>query len=324
MRYCISIFATLLFSVGAVTGDEITLRDGETTIVGKILGADVNGFRIESEEASLGSTLLPLSSIKSFSTSQARPSLDSFLLQGDEIWRAKVRLQRGDVFLASPIFFRYSEQFQNSSSEDARAVSEGALRCAIAIGNLREAFDPWMRTAKHRADGFDSAFPNLTKVLDSTSLLCPQLPPIFLLEDGVRAIPLPDTPSGNTGKRFLETLLQVSKGDSDEMESLLSELNTFPQWKQAWAQYFLAFGYFQQKDDPDSNDKGLLALARVASLPKNVQPWLTGASLIALSERFALDGKIAISEKMLRQLQRNYPTHPLLQEGITKIRNARE
>ncbi len=324
MKYFILVLTPLLFSLGIVTADEIVLRDGTTTIEGTILSGDLDGFRIETKDASLGSKVIPLSRIKSFLTTEAKPSLEILLSVGDEIWRARMRLLRGDVFLANPTFARFFKQYDNSTSEDARLISEGALRCAIARGDLAEAFDPWMRTAKHRAEGFDSSYPNLTKVLDATTLLCPQMPPVFMLEADTRALTLPETPSGKTGKDFLETLLHASIADPDAVGILVSEMNSYPQWKQAWAQYFLALGYLQQKDDPKARNMGLLALARVASLPKSAQPWLAGASLYILSEEFAIDGKVAISEKMFRQLQRNFPTHPLLGEGTINIRNARE
>jgi len=244
--------------------------------------------------------------------------------QGEEIWRAKMRLLRGDVYLANPTFLKFFETFMNSSSEDARLIAEGTLRCALARGDLKEALEPWLRTAKHRADGLDSSFPTLTKVIDSNSLLCPQLPPIYLLEGVARKLTLPDTLAGKAGKEFLELLLHSSSGDTTAIAYLTNAVDSFPEWKQAWAYYFLGIGHLQIKDDSDARSAGLLALARVASLPKNIQPWLSGASLIILSEEFALDGKVTISEKMLRQLQRNFPTHPLLLEGKIKIRNARE
>jgi len=106
------------------------------------------------------------------------------------------------------------------------------------------------------------------------------------------------------------------------MQFLEDSLEEMPDWKQVWSHYFLAMGYLDVQDSPKHRTAGLLHLAKIASLPTNIQPWLSGAALFRLAQEFSQDGAQAIADRMLNELRAHYPSHPLLSTAQTITRNT--
>ena len=220
---------------------------------------------------------------------------------------------RSDVTLAEPIFEELFEEYKDIEGTDAQIITEGYLRCTIARGDLNRAFVPWIIVAKQRSSGLPSAFLSLEPVIDDASLLCIHLPPVSIVQQQFNDQIL------NTAilieeldREFISQLINASKGQLDAIAKLTENYKELPNWKQSWANYFIAQGYLSKLNDKHFRVKGLLFLAKVASLPRHAQPWLAGASLLRLSDEFSQDGDEAISQKMMFELHRNYPMHPLL------------
>ena len=61
-----------------------------------------------------------------------------------------------------------------------------------------------------------------------------------------------------------------------------------------------------------ARDMGMLQLAMASSADSSLQPWLTGAAMIRLSEELTIDGKIIQADRVLQEAKRVFPSHPLL------------
>ncbi|MBT4523403.1 MAG: hypothetical protein HOI88_02580 [Phycisphaerae bacterium] len=309
----IAYFILLALTTSGVFGANVTLRSSSTPITGEILSGGKEGLRIQLDSEANTTTLVPWSSIRAIETAKPRPSLDALLENGKLIWRAKQRLIRGDVKLAEPIFESLFDTYKDAAGKDAQLICEGYLRCTLARGDLSRAFEPWIIVAQHRANSKQSSFSSLEPVVEKTSLLCKHLPPVplvkqqfanLLLASGDYKLPF--------DADFVTLLIAVSNGELSAISTLNSIYKTLPMWKQIWANYFLGEGYLAVKNNAKARTKGLLYMAKVASLQKHQQPWLSGAALLRLSEEFAIDGDDETAEKMMLELHRNFPLHPLL------------
>ena len=309
----IAYFFLLVVTTSSVFGASVTLRSSSTPITGEILTGGKEGLRIQIDSEANTTTLIPWSSIQAIETDIPRPSLDTLLENGKLIWRAKQRLIRGDVKLAEPIFESLFDTYKDAEGEDAQLICEGYLRCTLARGDLSHAFEPWIIVAQHRTNSKQSSFSSLEPVIEKDSLLCKHLPPVPIVKQ--KFTNLLNDIGGNKipfDAEFVTLLFAASNGELSAISTMNTIYKTLPMWKQIWANYFLAEGYLTVTNNTKSRTKGLLFMAKVASLQKNQQPWLTGAALLRLSEEFAIDGDEETAQKMMLELQRNFPLHPLL------------
>jgi len=58
----------------------------------------------------------------------------------------------------------------------------------------------------------------------------------------------------------------------------------------------------------------LLKFAEVAAMHATTQPWLAGASMLALSHSFSKDGNDKVSKNIMNEFSRVLPNHPLRKE----------
>ena len=308
---CIYLFVFIIATLS--NADTVVLRNDTTNLQGEILSGSINGLRLENTSFEIGSVLIPWSTIKSYTTNKPRPSLVAFLKTGDELWRAKHRLLRGDVRMAQHVFASALPLYLHSQSSDAQLVLEGALRCALSQGNVEEAVDPWLALAQIPIDVRINPFQNLTPVLDPTTMLCPHLP----LVPSVRAALTSErlaafrAVSKQDKNEFLDTILALIDGQ-EKQPLLFTDFSSLPQWQQIWIQYFIGISLLEKQNNADERIQGKLSLAKVASLPQETMPWLSGSALLKLSQAFSQEGNDETAEKLMYEVQRRYPSHPLL------------
>jgi hypothetical protein len=107
----------------------------------------------------------------------------------DDLWRARTRLQRGDLQAAAPLFERHFERFRGTNSETALIVAEGTLRCRLAGDDWMAAIVPALEVARLRKAGFvTDRYAALAPVMDEATLLSPQLAPTWTVNDRTKAI----------------------------------------------------------------------------------------------------------------------------------------
>ncbi|MBL9149072.1 MAG: hypothetical protein JNM94_10300 [Phycisphaerae bacterium] len=107
----------------------------------------------------------------------------------DDLWRARTRLQRGDVQAAAPLFERHFERFRGTTSETALVVAEGTLRCRLATDDWMAAIVPALEVARLRKAGVvTDRYAALVPVMDEATLLSPQLAPTWKVDERTKAI----------------------------------------------------------------------------------------------------------------------------------------
>jgi hypothetical protein len=112
----------------------------------------------------------------------------------ESAWRARVRLERGDIVAAEPLFEGLFETYRGREGPTAQAVAGGLLRCRVARGSVTASVEPWLawlwtgggmplgETLK------ESVGAEVTKLVDASTGLVPVLPPMWLASSGVAAL----------------------------------------------------------------------------------------------------------------------------------------
>jgi len=340
----IRIALILIITTAHSSFDEIILRrDGLPNVKCEILSGGAAGLLVREEGADGVSARLPWSSIHSIEPPKTRPQLEQFLHDGDKLWRAKQRLLRGDVQLSEPIFASQFKILVGLDSTDTRLAAEGLLRVLLARGAINRAVHPWLETVRLNELGIESPFVDLPPVLHNETMLSPHLP-IFEVDEISAQTLLPYLNSKLTvtkslanslsneskaihskavdskGSLFLSQIIQASAGSAHAMEALLTQLDSFEIWQQAWAHYALSKGLLKNPT-PKQRNAGLLHLVEVASLNPEIQPWLSGAAMMKLAEELELDGLEQQAKRIQFEAVRLFPTHPIISDVIEKKRN---
>ena len=341
MCFCI---IAVLFSTQSLFGDTIIRRDGLQPIRGAILSGGVTGLRIELLDGPRETRLIPWSAILNIESARPYPSLRIFLQQGSELYRAKQRMLRGDVLLAEPLFSEAFARLVGTDSEDTRLASEGLLRCAVARGDFSTAVHPWLETVRLVEMNISEPSMNLAPILDSSTMLCPHLPPVWSNDKQLirvckeyQNLPQPITAAiaamliskdsemkpidGIDDSIFLWQIIHSASGDVVARTDLLARQKKLSPWKRAWSDYFLAEGYLAESDSK-SQTRGLIHLAKVASINPNLQPWLTCASMLRLSDSMEKDGIEEASLRIKDEALRLFPSHPLHVQDTYQIRSS--
>ena len=336
---------TVIVCIGQqLSGDTIIRRDGLQPIRGLILTGGVTGLRVELLDGQRETRLIPWSVILEIESARPHPSLEFFLQQGAELYRAKQRLLRGDVLLAEPLFADSFARLVGTDGEDTRLASEGLLRCAVARGDFSTAVHPWLETVRLVEMNISKPFKNLEPILDSSTMLCPHLPPVWCKDlelvricKEYRDLPQPITAAiagsmisknseiaaidGIEDPLFLWQIIHAAHGNENARSSLLSRQKTLIPWKRVWSDYFLAEGYLVETN-PNTRTTGLIHLAKAASVHPDLQPWLTCASMLRLSDALEKDGVEEASLRIKDEALRLYPTHPLHLMDTYQIRSS--
>lgn len=324
----------------------IILRDQLPKLQGTILSGGATGLLLREETTSGTSVRIPWSTIQSIEPSNETPQFKHFLEKGERLWRAKHRLLRGDIQLSEAIYASEFKRLVGTDAEDTRLASEGLLRVLIARGAIQRAVHPWLETIRLDELGISSPFTELKPIIDSRTMLCPHLP-VFeveplsatLLESYTskknpktsliaHLLTEPFLPQVVTNHEialsdslFLQQIIGASLGDAQFMEALKNRMETLLPWQQAWAHYAIAIGLFEDST-ADSTNIAMLHLATVASYPPNIQPWLSGAAMLKLSNALKLQGLSEQADRIQHEAARLFPSHPLLSDLINNKRNV--
>ena len=319
----ILILLLVFFGINAFA-DTVLLRDGSTPINCNIVSWSKEGLRI-SKDANSSQEVLPWYRIRKVSSEEIGIGLLSHLARGEMLWRAKLRLLRGDIALATPLFKEVFMHLKNSDGDDAYLAAEGLLRCHLANGNINESVMPWLSVVDHIQTGRDSQLQVLSSIIDKNTLLCPHLPPVWdfinvqkslktlqLKSDIAQAFyiiitsPLEFRDQALLGPLFLQQLFLLMDGN----EIIFPETAEFQEWQQCWLLFAEATGL--QKNGEE--DKAMLQFAKVASMYQTSQPWLAGASMITLLESFDRVGNTKVADNLIHEISRVLPYHPLRKE----------
>ncbi len=319
------LFFLLFFCISAAKADVVLLRDSTSAINCDVISWSKEGLRISRSEQA-AQEVISWHSIRDVEGESVGVGLIAHLQRGEMLWRAKTRLLRGDIALAAPLFREMYLQLKNADGEDAYLASEGLLRCNLAIGNLEDSVGPWLSVVDHLQANQKSQLQELSPIVDTTTFLCPHLPPVwngFVVHKKLKSLtvksevarayyevltsPIKKTAQPLSGPAFLQDVLFIM--DSGDYTSTL-EIEKLQEWQQVWFLYAQAI----QLLTLDKQDEALLKFAEIAALHGKTQPWLAGASMFALSNTFTKAGKDKISKNIMNEFSRVLQNHPLRKE----------
>lgn len=102
-------------------------------------------------------------------------------------WRARTRLERGDMVSAEPLFERLFAETRARPGRMRVLAAEGLTRCRIARGAMVSAVDSWLIWLDEDPFG-RSAELDAASFADAASGLAPNLPPMFVSSSAVEAV----------------------------------------------------------------------------------------------------------------------------------------
>ncbi|MEX2219092.1 MAG: hypothetical protein WD749_10075, partial [Phycisphaerales bacterium] len=186
---------TLAIALLAAGVAQVQLRGGEQPPAGAPVAVSAAGVAFGAPGAAPGtlvSTVIGWDRVKSVGGSLASPAAQ-WLPIGEEAWRARMRLERGDALAAEPVLEKLFQTLRGERGPTAAVVSEGLMRCRIRRAAHVAAVEPWLAYLEATADASPSplhaswaAEAGLPSVIDPGGL-APALPPIWLAWPSVEA-----------------------------------------------------------------------------------------------------------------------------------------
>jgi hypothetical protein len=165
----------------------VLLRGGEPDLAAAGVTALPQGLEVRNSDARAGERreLVAWDLVRGIAAADAsvRAPGSEMMPMAVDLWRARVRIERGDTELARPLLERHRARFLGLDGPTAQLVWEGLLRTAVEAGDPRESIVPWLECLRLGSDGEASRFAGLGPLLDDTTGLLPSLPP-FIPEDG--------------------------------------------------------------------------------------------------------------------------------------------
>lgn len=257
----------------------------------------------------------------------------------EDLWRARSRVQRGDLPAARALFDRHFDRFRGTTSETALIVAEGTLRCRLASEDWLHALVPALEVARLRKAGESTdRFDALPEVIDQATLLCPQLAPTWRADARtesvartVESLAFTDPsieklasvyvsllrgvrPTVEVGKddplgvAFLDALARLRSADrtgqQQAVKDLTSLIRTAPEWTRAWSNYCIGRTALDSSDRTARVD-GILALTRVAAqrdVPRRLAVESLELAVSALQSLGDAEGAAALERERARLL----------------------
>ena len=155
----------------------VILRGGVEPVKGLSAVAALRGLEVQQGTAKAAVTI-PWDMVRDVEGATI-PGLESELAIGQDLWRARIRVERGDEALAEPLFTKHWERYRSQDGPTTAVIAEGLLRCALAKNDLRAAVEPWSVCLRIGSNGEPSRYPDLPGILDDTTGLLPELSPFL-------------------------------------------------------------------------------------------------------------------------------------------------
>ncbi|MDG2423056.1 MAG: hypothetical protein P8M22_03660 [Phycisphaerales bacterium] len=164
--------------------DVVELRGDLGELQGTVLASDEATLRIENSEGIRQEVAWDLvRDIRFDDPDGQNKAMADRLARANDIWRARSRLQRGDVDLAEPLFEKYFVPTPSNRDETSLIIAEGLLRCRLSRGDLVDAILPALETMRLRRLGVETdRYEQLGLLHDPGSGLCIYLPPAWAHE----------------------------------------------------------------------------------------------------------------------------------------------
>lgn len=304
----------MVASLPAMAQDQgLVLRAFEQPPAGRAMGVGPQGVQVRSSQGDMvivgwDRVLQPPASLAEAAEPYNQLSMDT--------WRARSRVERGDLVLAEPLF----ESIFERSSEDGvplrgptgLVVAEGLLRCRLARGASAAALEPWLawidasivrqpRTTFAHRDWAQEA--GLPPVIDGGTELCPLLPPMWLATPSLQLVVQLKPVEGERDKAAaMRALYQAAA--RHELGQRVAELPEVP--REAASELVRDIVASRVLEGPARAS----ARARLeAALPNAASPWLAAWIRAALGRSLVLEGDDESRFRGVAQLLRVHVLH---------------
>lgn len=219
------LFVSALASMTAATtfaSTTVILRGTAQPIVADSVFGDSHGLEIHTVAAGSArgvaekGEVIPWDMVRAVEGQSGGTGLAEFLEIGEDLWRARIRIERGDAALAQAELAKHWTRFRDADGPTAALVAEGLLRCALSAGDLRAAADPWLACLRHRGMGIASRFPTLPPAIDASNGLLPELSPFMPASRRAELIGACESAkaSGESGE-VARSIVRIAKGVHD-------------------------------------------------------------------------------------------------------------
>jgi hypothetical protein len=173
----VAVTASFFAPTHALADVTVILRGGVEPVRGLSAVAALRGLEVQQGTAKAAVTI-PWDMVRDVEGATI-PGLESELAIGQDLWRARIRVERGDEALAEPLFTKHWERYRSQDGPTTAVIAEGLLRCALAKNDLRAAVEPWSVCLRIGSNGEPSRYPDLPGILDDTTGLLPELSPFL-------------------------------------------------------------------------------------------------------------------------------------------------
>jgi len=173
----VAVTASFFAPTHALADITVILRGGVEPVKGLSAVAALRGLEVQQGTAKAAVTI-PWDMVRDVEGATI-PGLESELAIGQDLWRARIRVERGDEALAEPLFTKHWERYRSQDGSTTAVIAEGLLRCALAKNDLRAAVEPWSVCLRIGSNGEPSRYPDLPGILDDTTGLLPELSPFL-------------------------------------------------------------------------------------------------------------------------------------------------
>ena len=173
----VAVTASFFAPTHALADITVILRGGAEPVKGLSAVAALRGLEVQQGTAKAAVTI-PWDMVRDVEGATI-PGLESELAIGQDLWRARIRVERGDEALAEPLFTKHWERYRSQDGPTTAVIAEGLLRCALAKNDLRAAVEPWSVCLRIGSNGEPSRYPDLPGILDDTTGLLPELSPFL-------------------------------------------------------------------------------------------------------------------------------------------------
>lgn len=146
-----------------------------------------------------------------YATGEGAEQVHEYEEWSTDVWRAKTRLSRGDLRLASELFEDLFTRLQEESiaGPTGLVIAEGTLRCRVGQGRHSDAIEAWAASLRIRETGQrQSGESGAGGVIDPQTLLVPTLPPMWL-EGSSEAAQVYETLGGDKPSEDANSLLEL-------------------------------------------------------------------------------------------------------------------
>lgn len=106
---------------------------------------------------------------------------------GGQAWRARTRLDRGDLGLACPLFAALLDEVRDQEGPTRPVIGAGALACCLALRDHEGALEAWliMQGGEWSGPGRPES---IIEDIDGSTGLAPMLPPMWAGDEGLPGI----------------------------------------------------------------------------------------------------------------------------------------